>query len=326
MNVHLLRSIAAALVVAAITVCAQAQEIFPSRPLQLIVPQPPGGVADMHARPLAAALERVLKQPVVVVNKPGAGSVMGTQFVANARADGYTLLIAMPGFFTTPPVDALFGQPPKFRIDHFAPIARLSAEPLVLVVPPARPWKSLTELVADAKRRPGQITYGSSGLYTSLHLEMEIFAAAAGLSLRHVPYNGAGPAVTALMGGHVDALASGPGPVLKRIAAGTLRALAVSADKRLPELPGLPTFKELGIDVEYYQQVGVVARKDTPAGALKVLRDATRQAVKDPEFKAALTHLGTEVSYLDAAEYQDVWAKDAKSIDQVLKRIGKQIE
>ena len=305
---------------------AGAQNAFPSRPVQLVVPQPPGGVADLHARPLAQAMERILKQPVVVINKPGAGSVMGTQFVANSRADGYTILVAMPGFFIIPPVDALFGRPPKFKVEQFAPIARLSAEPLVLVVHPARPWKSVADLVAEAKRRPGDIAYASSGLYTSLHLEMELFAASTGITLKHVPYNGAGPALVALQGGHVDAMASGPGPVLNKIKSGGLRALAMSGDKRLAELPEVPTLKELGLNVEYYQQVGIVARKETPAPALKVLREAARQAVRDPEFEVALTNLGTTVSYLDAGDYQELWAKDAKSVAEILQRIGKLIE
>ena len=229
----------------------------------------------------------------------------------------------MPGFFINPQVDILFDRPPRFKPEQFTPIARLSAEPLVLVAHPARPWKSVADLVADAKRRPGDITYASSGVYTGLHFPTEIFASAAGITMKHVPYNGAGPAVIALLGGHVDALATGLGTVLAHIKSGGLRALATSGDRRLAALPDVPTLKELGFDVEYYLQVGIVARKDTPAPALKVLREAVKQAVRDPEFEAAMALLGTAVSYLDADEYQDLWAKDSRSIAQTLQRIGK---
>lgn len=310
-----------AMVLAAVP--ATAQDTFPSHPIQLVVAQAPRGGADLHARPLAQAMERILRQPVVVVNKPGAGSVMGTQFVVNSRADGYTLLVAMPGFLINPQVDILFERPPKFNPEQFTPIARLSAEPLVLVVHPARPWKSVSELVADAKRRPGDIAYGSSGIYTGSHFPMEIFASAAGITLKHVPYNGTGPAVIGLLGGHVDALATNTGPVLAHIKAGKLRALATWGARRLAPLPDVPTLKEIGLDVEYYVQVGIVARRETPVPALKILREAVKQAVRDPEFEAAMALLGTTVSYLDAGEYQDVWAKDSKSIAQILQRIGK---
>ena len=302
---------------------AAAQETFPSHAIQLVVPQAPSGAADLHARALAQGMERILKQPVVVVNKPGSGSVIGSQFVAGSRADGYTMLVAMPSFFITPQVDILFGHPLKFRPEQFTPVARLSAEPLVLVVHPSRPWKSVADLLADAKRRPGEISYSSSGVYGGLHFPMEILATSAGIKMKHVPYSGAGPAVVALLGGHVDALASGAGPVLKHVKAGGLRALATWGDKRLPALPEVPTLKELGLDVEYYLQVGIVAHKETPAPALKVLREAVKQAVKDPEFETVMTNLGTTVSYLDANDYQSSLAKDLKFINDTLQRMGK---
>lgn len=302
---------------------AFAQEAFPSRPIQIVVPLPPGGAADLHARPLAQVIERILKQPVVVVNKPGAASVVGTQLVANTRADGYTLLIAMPSFLINPQVDVLFGRPPKFKTEQFTPIARLSADPLVLVVHPGRPWKSVAELIAAAKRRPGEITYASAGIYSGLHFPVEILAAATGITLTHVPYNGAGPAVAALLGGHVDAMASGPGPVLAHIKAGTLRPLATWGASRVAVLADVPTLKEVGVDVEYYLQVRIVARKETPPTALRVLRDGVKQAVRSPEFEGAMAKLGTSVAYLDADDDLALWEKEAKVIAQTLQRIGK---
>ena len=302
---------------------AAAQDDFPSRAIQIVVPLPPGGAADLHARPLARVMEQLLKQPVVVVNKPGAGSAVGTQFVAISKADGYLPMIAMPGFFIIPQVDTLFGRSPKFKIEQFAPLARLSADPLVLVAHPARPWKSVADLLADARRRPGEIAYGSAGNYTGIHLPTEMFAASAGVALKHVPYNGAGPAVAALLGGHVDMMVSGPGPVLAHVKAGTLRALATTGRKRLPALPEVPTLKELGHDFEYYLQVGMVVHKATPPQAVRVLRGAVKQAVASPEFESAMTSLGTSVAYMDADEWGALWQRDVKLIRETLQRIGK---
>jgi len=193
---------------------ARAQEPYPSRPITIVVPFPPGGVADLTARPVAAAMEKALKNPVGVVNKTGAAGAVGMQFVATGRPDGYTLLLALSSISIIPEADKLFGRPPAFTVDQFAPIALISADPTILVVPADKPWKTPKDFIADAKRRPGQISFSSSGVYGTLHMAMELFAHAAGIKLRHVPYAGAGPALTAILGGHVDALASGPAVVL----------------------------------------------------------------------------------------------------------------
>lgn len=300
---------------------AFADEVFPSSPIKILVPHDPGGAADLHVRPLAPLMEEILKQPVVVVNKTGGGGTVGVQFVASSEADGYLILLAMPSFFIHEQVDILLGREPKFKIDQFVPIARLSADPLVFVVHPTRPWKSVSELVADAKRRPGEISYGSSGMYTGLHFPTEILAHAAGIKLKHVPYNGAGPAVTALLGGHVDGLASGAGPVLSHIRSGALRPLATWGSKRDPVLPDVPTLKEQGLDVEYYLQVNMVVRKETPPKALQVLQSAVREAVKNPKYQEALGKLGTTVNYLEADGCLDLWKKEVKVIAETLRRI-----
>ncbi len=302
---------------------AEGQEPFPSRPLQMVVPFPPGGVADLHARPLAPVFERILKQPVAVVNKSGAAGAVGMQFVATSKPDGHTLLLALSSISIIPEVDRLFGRQPAYLRDQFSPIALLSADPTVLVVRASSPWKTAADLVADAKRRPGAVTFSSSGVYGTLHMAMELFAYAAGVKLRHVPYAGGGPAMTALLGGHVDTLASGPSVAIPHIKAGTLRALATWGEKRLAALPEVPTLKELGYDAEFYIWAGLFAPKGTPPAALRVLRDAARQAVTDPEFKGAMAKLETPIQYLDAEDFQRFWDKDAQALAEGVRRVGR---
>jgi tripartite-type tricarboxylate transporter receptor subunit TctC len=301
---------------------ASAQEPFPSRTIQIIVPNPPGGVADLHARSLAEVLKQFVNQQVIVVNTPGAGGAVGCQYVASSKADGYTLAAIMPSFFVHPQVDILQGRTPTFRPDQFRPVARLSASPYVLVVRGKSPWKSFDDLVTDAKRRPAALTFGSAGLYSGNHISMEIIKKAAGITIRHVPFTGAGPAMAAVLGGNVDTLSSGPGPLSAQLKAGTLRALGVTSSKRLSVLPDVPTFKEMKYDAEDYQGVGIIAHKETPVAAMKVLRDTVRKAVQTPEFREAMTKIGTEVDYLDADEYYvEAWEKGAMVYGDILKRL-----
>ncbi|HSD51142.1 MAG TPA: tripartite tricarboxylate transporter substrate binding protein [Candidatus Methylomirabilis sp.] len=302
---------------------ATAQEPYPTRPITLVAPFPPGGVADLTARPVAAAMEKVLKSPVVVVNKTGAAGAVGMSFVANSKPDGYTLLLALSSISIIPEADKLFDRKPAYAMDQLTPIALISADPTILVVRADRPWKSVKEFVHDAKQRPDQISYSSSGVYGTLHMAMEMLTHAAGIKLKHVPYAGAGPALTAILGGHVDALASGPAVVIPQIKAGKLRPLAGWGAKRVAALPDVPTFKELGYDIEFYIWAGAFAPTGTPEPILKKLRDTARQAVQDPDFKAAMEKLQTPVAYLDAPEFQKFWDKDAKMLADAIKRVGK---
>ncbi len=301
-----------------------AQESFPTRPLSLVVPFPPGGVADLTARPLAPVMEKVLKQPVVVVNKTGAAGAVGMSFVANAKPDGHTILLALSSISIIPEADKLFDRKPAYTLDQLTPIALISADPTVLVVQADRPWKSVKEFVDDAKKRPGEISFSSSGVYGTLHMAMEIFAHPAGIKLKHVPYSGGGPALTAILGGHVDALASGPAVVLPHIKAGKLRPLAGWGTKRIEALPNVPTFKELGYEnVEFYIWAGVFAPTGTPAPVLRTLRGAVRQAVQDPELKSAMAKIETPITYMDAPEFQKFYDRDAKMLADAVKRVGR---
>jgi tripartite-type tricarboxylate transporter receptor subunit TctC len=301
-----------------------AADDFPSRPITMVAPFPPGGVADLTARPLAASMEKVLKNPVAVLNKTGAAGAVGMQYVATSKPDGYTLLLALSSISIIPEADKLFGRPPAYTIDQFTPLALLSADPTVLVVRTESPWKTAKEFIEDAKKRPGQISYSSSGIYGTLHMAMELFSHSAGIKMRHVPMAGGGPAVTALLGGHVDALASGPSAVLPQIKAGKLRALAGWGDKRVASLPDVPTFKELGYpDAEFYIWAGVFAPRATPEPVLARLRDAMRQVVADPEFRAAMDKIETPITFKQGPEFQQFFDTDARRLADGVKRVGR---
>jgi len=303
---------------------AGAQDAFPSRPITIVAPFPPGGVADLTARPVAAAMEKVLKSPVGVVNKTGAAGAVGMQSVAVAKPDGYTLLLALSSISIIPEADKIFDRKPAFTVDQFAPIALISADPTVLVVPADKPWKTARDFIEDAKNRPGQVSYSSSGIYGTLHMAMELLSHAAGIKLRHVPHAGAGPALTAILGGHVDALASGPAVVLPHIKAGKLRALAGWGDKRVAALPDVPTFKELGYpDAEFYIWAGLFAPKATPEGVLTRLRSAVRDAVNDPDFKAAMDKLETPIAFKQGEEFQRFFDADARRLADGVRKVGR---
>ena len=314
----------AAVALLAVAAGADAQEKYPSRPITVVAPFPPGGVADLTARPVAAALENVLGNPVGVVNRAGAAGAVGMAHVANAKPDGYTLLLALSSISIIPEADKLFDRKPAYQMDQLAPIALVSADPTILVVPADRPWKSVKDLVEDAKRRPGQIAFSSSGVYGTLHMATEMLMHAADIRLKHIPYNGAGPALTALLGGQVDALASGPAVVLPHIKSGKLRPLAGWGEKRVAALPEVPTFKELGYeDVEFYIWAGVFAPSGTPEPVLTTLRQAMGKAVEDPGFKAAMAKLQTPVAYLDTPEFKRFWDRDAARLAEAVRRVGK---
>jgi tripartite-type tricarboxylate transporter receptor subunit TctC len=302
---------------------ALAQDPYPSKPVTMIVPFPPGGVADIVGRPLAAQMEKTLKQPVVVVNRTGAGGAVGMAAVAKAAPDGYTILMALSSISIFPVSDRIQGKQPSYEMKDFAPIALVTADPTVLVVGADSPWRTLKDFVATAKAYPGQINYSSSGIYGTLHVAMEIFANAAGIKLFHVPYQGGGPAVTALLGGQVHALASGPAAAIGQIKGGKMRALASWSSERLPLLPEIPTFKELGYDAEFYIWSGVFAPAATPAPVIDRLRAAVREAANSPEFKGAMEKVSTPVNYLDAPAFRTYWERDAARLKVALEKIGK---
>jgi tripartite-type tricarboxylate transporter receptor subunit TctC len=300
---------------------ALAQDAYPTRPVTMVVAFPPGGVAEITGRPTAIAMEKVLKQRVIIENKPGAAGATGNAYVANSKPDGYTLLMALSSISVIPEAERLQGHKPPYELNQFAPIALVSADPVVLVVRQEAPWKTVQDFIADAKKRPNKITYSSSGIYGALHMPFVMLEHATGTSLWHVPYNGGGPAIQALLGSQVDVTVGGPATMIGHIKGGRLRPLANFGDKRLASLPGVPTLREIGIDVEYLIWAGLMAPAATPPAVLQKLRDAVRQGVQDPDFKNAMAKVETPVAYLDAPDFQKFWDADAKKLAEAVKRI-----
>jgi tripartite-type tricarboxylate transporter receptor subunit TctC len=303
---------------------ALAQDSYPNRTITVINPFPPGGASDVVTRPLVAAVEPIVKQPVIIETKAGAAGAVGAQFAANAKPDGYTLLSHITSISGFAEVDRLFGRQPKFTNADFIPIARFVADPCVLIVNDQQKWTSLQDFIADAKARPNQIIYSSSGLYGALHIPMALFAKAAGdLKLRHLPTTGGGPAVTALLGNNAQALASSVSACLAQIRAGKARALAAFGGERSKALPDVPTMKELGFNVEYYLWVGIFAPKGTPEAVITKLREVFKKAAHTDQFQAALVNLGQELAYLDQPEFAKFWEEDAKRVLEAIREIGK---
>lgn len=296
---------------------------YPERPVTLVVPFPPGGVADTIARPIAQALGDKLGQPIVIENKGGAGGAIGIGQAGRAKPDGYTLLMSLSSISILPAADRLLERKPAYQLDQFVPIARITADPTVLVVRADAPYKTLDEFLEAARKQGGKLSYGSSGIYGTMHVPMEMLQNAAGIKMMHVPFTGAGPAVQALVGGQVDALATGPSSVMQLIQAGRVRPLAHWGDGKLESLPQVPSLKSKGFDASFVQWSGIFALAGTPPAIIDKLRDAVKQIADDPAVQARIAGTGSPVQYLDAPAFDDYWKKDSASLEVAVKRIGK---
>ena len=322
-SIAMLRKVVACGAALLLAATAGAQEVYPAKPIALVVPFPPGGVADIVARPVADAMGRFLNASIVIENKAGAGGGIGMGYVAKARPDGYTLLLALSSISIIPEADKVTGRTPMFQLNQFVPIARFTSDPTVLAVRAESPWKTVQEFVADARRRPGAITYGSSGNYGTMHIPMEMLAASADVKLLHVPYTGGGPAVVALLGGNVDAISTGPSTVIQHVKAGKVRVLASWGDQRLTALPDVPTLTEVGFNATFFQWAALFAPTGTPEPVLAKLREAARAAAADPRFVSTMATVETPIQYLDAPELARFWAADAQKLGEAVRRVGK---
>ena len=318
-----MRRVLLTLALCGLATLAGAQSNWPDKPITMIVPFPPGGVADTVARPVAEALGRELKQTVVVENRVGAGGALGMGAAARAPADGYTVLMSLSSISILPEADRLLERKPAYTLAQFRPVARFTADPTVLVVRADAPWKNLAEFVADLKRQPGRFNYGSSGNYGTMHVPMEMLKAEAGFRMTHIPYTGAGPAVLALLGGQVDAVASGPSTVAQQIKAGKLRALAHWGEQPLASLPEVPSLKQAGYGASFAQWSALFVPAGTPDDIVARLRAAARKAAADPLVVQTIAKAGSPVEYLDAPDFQAYWDADARRMTEAVRRIGK---
>ncbi len=313
----------AACVLLAAAFAASAQETYPSRPITLVVPNPPGGMNQITAQPLAVVMEKMVNQPVVVVNKPGGTAAVGTAYVANQKPDGQNILVTTPNIFLVIEKAKLYGEEPPYKLEQIAPIALTSADPLVLVVQPQSPAKSVKEFVAMVKSRQGEMTYSSSGMWGVTHVPMEMFLHAAGLKMRHVPTTGGGPAVTALLGGHVDVTNQGLAAVAPHVKAGKFRALATFGAKRSTQFPDVPTLKELGYDAEAYLWVGLFTTAGTPEPIFNKMRELVRKALADPLYRNAMTKSSVEIDYRDTPDFRKFFDADHQRLAAAVQRIGR---
>jgi tripartite-type tricarboxylate transporter receptor subunit TctC len=280
-----------------ILLCVAAAQAFtqgyPAKPLKMIIPYPPGGGNDTLGRLFAAKLGDRLGQPVVVENRPGAGTLIGTELAAKSPPDGYTILLSSIATHALSP--NLYSKVPYDPVKDFAPITLLGIAPTVLVVPADLPAKDLAELVAAAKARPGGLAYASGGNGTPPHINGEVFKSVAGVDLLHVPYKGGGPALVDLMAGRVQVMLDTAASAMPHVRSGKLRALAITGARRSPEYPDIPTFAEAGLpgyDTNAWYSMHAPA--GTPPEVVRRLNAELVASLKDPDVQARFKQLTTE--------------------------------
>ena len=302
---------------------AKAQDAYPNRPVSVVVPFPPGGVADIVARPVARAMGQFLNQTLVIENKAGAGGGIGMAQVARAEPNGYQVLFALSSVVVIPEADKVLNRSPMYQLSQLKAIARFAADPTVLVVKADSPYQTYADFIAYVKANPAKVSFGSSGNYGSMHIPIEQLKVATQTNMLHVPYTGAGPAVAALLGGQIEVLSTGPASVVQQIQGGKLRALAHWGPDSLAALPGVPSLTSLGVPIVYAQWAGLFVPAEVPEPIVQKLRDAARFAANDAATQQALIAAGTVMQYQDANEFTAYVAADAAAMKTLVQKIGK---
>ncbi|CAO3401774.1 tripartite tricarboxylate transporter substrate binding protein [Azospirillum sp. 11R-A] len=295
---------------------AQAAD-YPTKPIELIVPYAAGGGTDLVARAYADATKKHLPQAMGVVNKTGGGGAVGLTEIMAARADGYKVGMGTVEITLLPHMGVA-----RFSVDDFTPVARLNAEPSAITVKADAPWKTIEEFLADAKANPGKVRIGNSGTGAIWHLAAEALQNKTGLTFNHIPFDGANPAVTSLLGGHIEAVSVSPAEVSSQVAGGQLRMLAVMADERSKAFPDVPTLKEKGIDLSVATWRGIVVPKKTPAPVVETLRKASKAAAEEPAFREQLAKMNLTWAYADGPEFGAAMQKDNAFFKDLMTKLG----
>lgn len=295
---------------------------FPTKSITLVIPFPPGGGTDTIGRPLASVAHQHLGQAMVVVNKAGGGGAVGSQFVANAKPDGYTVLYGMNALSEMPHIDALLGRPIAFKKDQFIPIGQFAVNSLGIMVPADSRWQTLQDFITEAKQQPEAFQYASAGVYSTTHIMWERFLRAAGIAVRHMPTTGGGPVMTAVLGKHADiGHCVVPSVCAAQVGAGKVRLLAMSAPERHPNYPDVPTLRELGYDVVHVIWQALMAPAGTPPEVVAKLRQGLKEMVADAAFLALMDKLGERVQYLSGEDFERFWEQDYQQNGTVLQQI-----
>ena len=294
-------------------------QAWPTKPVRIIVPFPPGGLVDVLARSVSQKLAQEFGQPFVVENRAGAGGNIGADAVAKSAADGYTLLASSMGPLAVN--QFIYATMPFDSRTAFAPITLLANTPKVMCVANARPWQDVQAVVAAARERPGQLTAGSAGAGSSLHLALELFKQATGTDIQHVPYRGAAPAVTDLVAGQIDMLLDNVPNILTQIRGGTVRAMAVATEQRLPQLPAVPTMAEAGVPgFVFGTAFGLVAPAGTPAPIVTRLAEAVGIALRDPAVGGRLVDLGAILGGGSPESFAAMIERERRTLEPVIRR------
>ena len=294
---------------------------YPERQVTIVVPYPPGGVTDVYGRALAQRLSQIWGQPVVVDNKPGGGTVIGTQLVSRASADGYTLLLTSYGYTSNP----VLKKSLPYDLKALSPLYLLGTSANMLVINPNLPIKTLNDIIALGKSKPGALTFGSSGNASSPHIAAELFAMETGVKMTHIPYKGTGPAMNDLLGGQIMGIFDGPS-AMPRVRAGQLSAIAIATAQRHPAAMEVPTFRELGIDLVFGSWFGFFVPTGTFGDIQNTIIAGIELALKDPTVISAIEKTGLTYANLKQQDYQKFMDAEEVRLRRLIKTEGAGIQ